>query len=105
MAPQSVEISGRSNGEEVMVGDGTSLTLDCLVKDARPVPTAMWLKDGTPLPPGKCAAPVNQSGILQKLACKVMDCFKVSFTLTHKIIERWRCLSLVSMTLWEGIIL
>ncbi|XP_063885901.1 nephrin-like [Scylla paramamosain] len=61
VAPQSVEISGRSKGEEVVVGDGSSLTLDCLVKDARPAPTATWLRDGTPLPPGLVDDTVEKS--------------------------------------------
>lgn len=53
MAPRHVEILGRSDGEEVEVAEGDSLTLDCVVKDARPAPAATWLRDGVPLPEGE----------------------------------------------------
>lgn len=48
-----MEILGRSDGEQVVVAEGGSLTLDCVVKDARPAPSATWLRDGAPLPPGE----------------------------------------------------
>lgn len=54
MPPRSVEILGRSDGEEVVVAADDSLTLDCVVRDARPAPTATWYRDGVPLPQGEC---------------------------------------------------
>ena len=57
VAPRNVEILGRNDGEEVVVAEGGSLTLDCVVKDARPAPSANWLRDGAPLPPGECPSP------------------------------------------------
>ncbi|KAK8397705.1 hypothetical protein O3P69_004470 [Scylla paramamosain] len=63
VAPRSVEILGRSDGEEVVVAEGGSLTLDCVVKDARPAPTATWLRDGAPIPPGLVEETVEKSSL------------------------------------------
>lgn len=54
MAPRHVEILGRSDGEDVEVAEGESLTLDCVVRDARPAPGANWLRDDVPLAQGEC---------------------------------------------------
>ncbi|XP_069188488.1 nephrin-like [Procambarus clarkii] len=46
LAPTSVSIVGWADGAVVEVMAGTSLTLECLVADARPAPRAAWFKGG-----------------------------------------------------------
>ncbi|XP_069972968.1 nephrin-like [Penaeus vannamei] len=44
LAPSSVSIVGFEDGAVVEVVAGTSLTLECLVADARPAPEAVWYR-------------------------------------------------------------
>ncbi|XP_063884494.1 nephrin-like [Scylla paramamosain] len=51
LAPSSVTIVGWENGAVVEVMVGSSLTLECLVADARPAPGAVWYRAGRKVDP------------------------------------------------------
>ncbi|ROT61743.1 hypothetical protein C7M84_020455 [Penaeus vannamei] len=52
VAPTSITIVGLGRWAEVQVAAGTSLTLECLVADARPAPKAEWYRGGLLVDPG-----------------------------------------------------
>ncbi|XP_069957515.1 nephrin-like [Cherax quadricarinatus] len=51
LAPSSVTIVGWADGAVVEVMAGTSITLECLVADARPPPRAAWFRGGIKVDP------------------------------------------------------
>ncbi|XP_071550364.1 nephrin-like [Panulirus ornatus] len=61
VAPRSVEFSGWRDGSVVEVVAGSSLTLECVVKHARPAPSVWWYKDGIQLDQGLVEESVEAS--------------------------------------------
>ncbi|KAG7171408.1 Nephrin-like 18, partial [Homarus americanus] len=61
--PRSVEFSGWRDGAVVEVVAGVSLTLQCLVKDARPAPSVWWYRDGLQLDQGSVQERVEESSL------------------------------------------
>ncbi|XP_066948196.1 nephrin-like [Macrobrachium rosenbergii] len=51
LPPTGISIVGWGDGAVVEVVAGTSLTLECLVSDARPAPKAAWFRDGIQVDP------------------------------------------------------
>nr|XP_027221835.1 irregular chiasm C-roughest protein-like [Penaeus vannamei] len=44
--PSSIEIVGRRKNERITERAGNSITLECLVKDSKPVSQIQWFRDG-----------------------------------------------------------
>ena len=53
VAPASISISGFSDGSVVKVPSGKPFSLECLIENARPAPTATWYHEGIELIKGK----------------------------------------------------
>ncbi|XP_069164061.1 nephrin [Procambarus clarkii] len=66
VAPRSVEFSGWRDGSVVEVVAGSSITLECLVKDARPAPTVWWYRDGLQLDQGLVEERVEASSLVRR---------------------------------------
>ncbi|CAL4105199.1 unnamed protein product [Meganyctiphanes norvegica] len=49
MAPTNISIVGFEDNDVVEVVEGSSLTLECLVENARPQPQIVWYRDGSPV--------------------------------------------------------
>ncbi|KAK8727087.1 hypothetical protein OTU49_009933, partial [Cherax quadricarinatus] len=62
----SVEFSGWRDGSVVEVVAGATLTLECLVKDARPAPSVWWYRDGLQLDQGQVEERVEVSPLARR---------------------------------------